>query len=1348
MMNSMKIFTLLILTLMISACSKTPGKTSAKLNIISGNFAAILSTKANNGLFFYGRSNDGKVFTKRIDSDSVDLVFPNGAWNFYAISYESGSPTTPPNFTGKTYCGKASANFNGTDATVQIDLTNAGCNDPAFSNNVKYFSAEYKFPTPKIFTCKNLGNITSTTSCDNINPTYNKGYATSYRITVYEAKNFGDPAAPVKVADSGCFRAEFNNTAASLYSGDSSSLFNMHIPTNFSAGLNMQLEVFYGSGSPGTNAPCDGSLGVDLVSLGDPNRVKPVISSGTSQAFDGELYVKSDVPDVCQGPRLGASNFAGGFGTTGSPYAICTKGQLDLLRTSFSTYKSYSFDLLTDIDYGLTKIAPIGQPLIPLAGGTQDASVGYGGTSGVNSAIFDGHNHKISNFIIDCLPAAGTVPNNHLGFFRKINDATVKGLTFNNAVIMCDNGGDDVGVLAGEVEMTSGSSISDIKVHGHGEGNQRIGGLIGSATNGTLDLTNIHVKGDFGGSLSVGGIVGRGNTTLNITKSSFYGAVDGNKHGGGSAVVSNVGGVVGLGQTVNLNQVVVKAKRIEGSTTVGGFVGSSLTSLSINDAYVEGVLRASGMTDGSSSFTNLGGAVGLMTSGNFVNVLATNIIKSSNRGQNDHSYGGLVGGGSASTCPSGANSYYFGDNDSFYLSCGVSYSVINLKTRANFPFPVLARAADWNISSSPSFYSEGSCTVNGEYHEVISTGTATNFSGTPVLAPTDIILCNGSTYSIVHLAGRGAAFSSYTWFMPDEGKDTPRLTFEAAVEDQVPYLKRPCTGHYTGETSMGSGSAADPFWVCDQTQFANMNGGGSTYYALKSNIFSDGTNFPAINPGKFLLDGNGFGLYNFNLLLPANPGTNLNYGIFSTLNSGSVIKNLDLIGSKLTSVSATTAAPIIINAGLLAGENQGLISNVNAQVNNVNYEFTSAYVDTLRFGGLVGYNSIAAATIEKSQIDIETHIFKGDYSLTSTFVSGAVVARNDGTVNGVRSHSSLVRVLPCTSAELLTIGSKENLGTFIGVNTGSVSEVSSEGEFGIQGHPSGSCPSYYTGPISPFIVSNSGTISDFKVRPYIWLSNSMAPKYIDLVLNSTGSIDRGIIDLDGSDTFSFIRGQNFAYAGNWDANTSPAAVNSSTPVCDSTSAGSYLNVISSYGSTSFGPVSNTDVVFCNGSQNVLVSGTYATRLRSAPVSMSNVLFIARDNSCTHPGFTTSATCVADGGSWSGRPALPVGGSCLNGTDFNQTDCTTNASAWTPAAPTRFYDTDLKFSVASGNLVVKKGGSALAGFNGSGWSTATDFFNPGTAKWLLNFENGAIDTFDSPDLVKTEGNLEQLGPVFN
>jgi hypothetical protein len=1323
---------LLIILILNIACSKSPGKTSAKLKLFSGNsFSSILGTQANNGLILYGKSSDGKFFTKKIDNDSNDLVFPNGTWNFYAVAWHAVSvPPAVPDFTGITSCGTSSAVLNGADVTIQFNISNAGCNNAAFSADVNTMnSAEFKLPVVDFLTCKSISGITSLnlTACDqNTGANFNKGYATSYRIAAFEQQNFGAVSAPIKIAESACVRADFTTLTGLLNSTDTSFLSAIRIPTTVGNGLALNIEVYYSEGSLGSKTGCDLAGGVDLLPLANNPRVQ-VISEPPASSLPAKYhyYVKTDASDICNAPRLAPGFFAGGFGTTGSPYALCTKDQLTLFSTNFTTLRESSFDLLTDIDYAMASIAPIGDSLSMPVGNSP--TVWYGKNTGPSNPVFDGKNHKITNFMIEGNSNGGANPNNGVGFFSFIKDATIQNLTFNNAVVM-SKGGAQVGILAGIISSSSTSSsiLDNLKIHGHTEALTKVGAVAGELSGFVITASRIHSKGDTSGTSYIGGLFGYMSMSASgissFSKMSFFGKVNANQGSSGNAP-SWAGGILGYASTatgnINLDQVVVKSEGIEANSTIGGFIGESWH-VNITNSYTSANLRASGNTDGTTTFANIGGAIGTANGGSLTNVVVTNGVRVSNRMTADHTSGGVVGN-TPGTAPSCSNSFFTGEvNDvptPISASCpGTQLTILQSRTQASYALmPMSKFMGSWNAStnSAPTLTAGCSTPDNGKFYEV-SAPNASSLFGNAVSG--DIIICNGANNVLVTLLNRETYLTAnYLWSMPDEAYDTPRLSYESAIEAAVPYFKRDCHGHFAQALGAnGAGTQADPYWVCTLANFKEMATNPSYYYQLKKNIFFD----IAAEPGglvplvaaDYKLNGNGFGLYDFTILIPASVSAGIqNYGIFSALGTNAVISNLKIVNSKLSGTSIGTVNTSQLQAGILAGVNNGIVQNVSINYSQAFLNATPITGSAIAFAGFVGVNN---GLISKGEINVSTVISDGNYPAGSTLYAANAVALNSGTIEALESYNSINRNFLCNiTSNPVAISTQENIGAFVALNTGTVKEVRTWSEFMggfVPGSTYNNCPISVGGKISAFIALNSGTgiIKDFDVnlRNYFQMGTPPAP---ELFASNLGNVTRGFLGLNTADgNKPFNQSHTLVIAWNPTANSGADASSLNAAIAPQTTcaladSGKYYNVTGTSASSNVGPVGIGDVVMCDGTNNLVIYAGDVAGVMNHP--MTDVFYLVKQ-----PG---------------AGPAL---------------------------APGRFYDNKLEFSVPSGVFTVDDitSGTVPITLNSTpAWAVGTDFFHPAATVWTLELNGGATVSTRYPELVRTGGGMDEIGTPF-
>lgn len=201
-----------------------------------------------------------------------------------------------------------------------------------------------------------------------------------------------------------------------------------------------------------------------------------------------------------------ASSFAGGKGTSASPYLIETGAQLVLMKK----YSDKCFKLKQNINLN-NRAWP---------------SFDFSGT-------LDGNGYIISNLKI-------TKSGDNIGFFAKLN-GTVKNLTISGVDI--DSSGDNVGALAGHFEWGTVTNCH-IKLNKSSYilGNQYVGGMFGTIASGYEDngyiLNNCSVAGvstdtQISGVMAVGGLIGRLYESNDINNCSVAANIYGTQQTGG-----------------------------------------------------------------------------------------------------------------------------------------------------------------------------------------------------------------------------------------------------------------------------------------------------------------------------------------------------------------------------------------------------------------------------------------------------------------------------------------------------------------------------------------------------------------------------------------------------------------------------------------------------------------------------------------------------------------------------------------------------------------------------------------------------------------------------------------------
>ncbi len=967
----MKITILLLgLLLTLFSCSKVQKTTSSKIKLFGSSVfsGGTLAARANNGLILYGVSNNGKSFSKKVDSDVLSLEFPNGVWSFYAVAWEHASPDSTTGLKGHVSCAKAlGINLNGTEVNINMNLSNNNC-DGAYHPHVESVSAEggkKMFGQLNFHSCRSISMIddyTDSVECDT-GTNDNKGYATYIKFLVPEYKNFGSGVETSLTTGikSDCIEID----SASANAGPATALSGYNIPRPGLNGFPLIAQIYF------SRTACDDATGFTTIPLGNSTKAKIFSNPAVSLQTNDRYFLEVDPGQVCLPPRLSSTTFASGRGTQYLPYTICNKDQFNLIHTLYTdgTYntKNASFDLLANINFENTEITPTGD-------GTNE----YTGN-------FNGRNHRIENFVIKCKSLWPATNQLYVGMFRKIGAGSFSNLTINRGLIDCEQNGaftyDNVGLLAG---YSNASQFSNIKAFGHVSGVHYSGLITGFSSGSTF--TDVHAMGDASGQDYVGGIAGimSGTGGSVITRSSFAGEVRGKTNG--TPQDSFVGGIAGdfnYSVAAHATEIVVKLKELSGSKYLGGMFGRS-TYANISDSVVTGFIISNDYMDGSAHFVKLGGIVGSAQNGALTKVIALTSRKS-NVNVLDETVGSIIGQAISPT-----------------PSCNSS------STRPGR-----------NFANAPAGYN----TANGG-------GVFTNCNADAnILLPSNLSdMTEYTSDSSTNLATFNTEYPLWSWSASDNGsgKELPRLAWEAAKENEIPYLKRKCAGLHN--TPAGSGSSTDPYTICNIGQFNAMTAGN--YYKLQKDLYFGGTVLTPKTAGVFRLDGDRNSLIDFVINVPN--ATTGDYGVFSSLSSGSEIKNLNIVLGKISSVDNTftsgSAAPYGDASGILAGRNFGTISNVNILRSSINYSNTNfsggpaSYY--LAIGGLVGVNE-TGSYVSNVESDVSigiTHPNIGQGTSAGQLLIGGLVGNNQGLVEVARVHGSVYRSLGSTSLAASNLG--------------------------------------------------------------------------------------------------------------------------------------------------------------------------------------------------------------------------------------------------------------------------------------------------------------------------------------
>jgi hypothetical protein len=254
-----------------------------------------------------------------------------------------------------------------------------------------------------------------------------------------------------------------------------------------------------------------------------------------------------------------SDNFPSGTGTQASPYLICNTQQFNRIERD-KLYTSH-FMLGSDINFHTQNITPIDS--------TAESPF---------SASFNGNGYTLKNITIEG-------HNNYHGIFAYLKDGSISNLNINNIAVSFAS-------------------------------NRRVGGLIGSSENATIN--NVHIT-----QLNLGrapdrsgGLIGSCvNST--VSASSVQGELTNSFGADGS------GGLIGLAMDSSISNsssdilIKVNTKHIRGISAIGGLVGF-MSNTSITDAFVFGLIDYS-FAENNSRAELFGGLVGQMTNNSTIN---------------------------------------------------------------------------------------------------------------------------------------------------------------------------------------------------------------------------------------------------------------------------------------------------------------------------------------------------------------------------------------------------------------------------------------------------------------------------------------------------------------------------------------------------------------------------------------------------------------------------------------------------------------------------------------------------------------------------------------------------------
>ena len=291
-----------------------------------------------------------------------------------------------------------------------------------------------------------------------------------------------------------------------------------------------------------------------------------------------------------------AESFAGGKGTKDDPYQIANGSQLAYFAKRVNAeeygekYADTYFELTEDIDLGGKEWTPVGETVADLIMGGHEYFVFSGN--------FDGNGYTIKNLTIgtETSPYSGDV----CGLFGATS-GTIEDVVLENVCINYVGGnhssgygfrmgGALVGYSMGDIvnctviglDMKAGSDGSYVALNS-------IGGLVGIQDGGTT-VSHSRVSGKIEESTKKGNVGGFVGTLAKGSSAKYCGAdVSVEVTGNGRGIA--VGGFVGIGNGVTIDETLIEncyaTGNITGAEYAGGFVGN-ISGLNISNCYAKG----------------------------------------------------------------------------------------------------------------------------------------------------------------------------------------------------------------------------------------------------------------------------------------------------------------------------------------------------------------------------------------------------------------------------------------------------------------------------------------------------------------------------------------------------------------------------------------------------------------------------------------------------------------------------------------------------------------------------------------------------------------------------------------
>lgn len=982
---------LLLGAIILSGCSKSPGKTDAKLKLNLSGIASI-SAGGTSGTILFGKNLKGDSFGKRLAGTEEVLELPNGAWTFYAFTW--GSDSTPLN--GKVYCGKSINQLSGTETTIAMSLTNANCADAEYSAGLHYnVAGVVRFADLFIEECDDVNSANWYCGYGN------QGSALSYRFKFqnYIRPSMGEALFSPEVITSACKKIDTTNAADLMKTG---------LPVNFPAGgagipFVASIEFFLGS----QNCDTTDAKGVHNVVLrngvGAPSSVlSKFLSSTTSCTFSTPDYPvdpaekknlcesyygnwtgstcttipagisrfapscssmssganpvlkhlialpKSIVCDKYNGmySPIGGHPFAAGNGTLERPYKICTEWQLNQIgeTSAPAAYALSSYKLMNDLDMNKTDfLFPASRPIC----------------SGVGGSILKNHHNlnSLDKISSDCTTEFATT--GFSGTFFGGNK------TIRNARIQAE-------------------SVTELGF---------VRKLTGSGKVINLNFKNAEVRGFNQVGLVAGAISGSSNQIANVTAESVD--VEASSNTGSGTYVGGIAGYISIGSAL-INDVHVNKGKIRGKEMVGGLIGKTYGTL--KNSHFRGVISTDYQSTG-----DVGGLVGHGAAG-------AQIISSFSEGLIDTSlqYSGGIAG-------------------KFFGTINEAYSNMIIDSRYGSAAYLAGITADATSATISNVYFDGQLLYSGSGTPTKSGIFVTGSVGTNCYSSFASNPSGCSQITSANFRTSLPTFSVSTNWVFTTGS-LPRLIWE----------QRPClltANHATisAQTALGRGTLLSPVIICNNSQFTSMSGGTATiFYRL-----GDDLNLTSLTPATTLasfngqLDGDDKIIYGVDMTYAIGDNASGYEGIFRSLGTLATVKKLNFFGNQVNNTAGTNDTAV----GLIVGENKGRLENIMMLSNKVSgytkvglavghnkgvlkaFKAAKGRVSAeMQLGGLVGYNDLNGRIIQ-SKVDLDILPEAGIFTAI-----GGVAGLNAGEMDQVHFQGKIKSSTVSTNANSVRAG--------------------------------------------------------------------------------------------------------------------------------------------------------------------------------------------------------------------------------------------------------------------------------------------------------------------------------------